>query len=106
MPKAAVPEEMKVIVIDRFGPPNVFELRTVPVPKITATQVLIRVQVASVGTWDAKIRDGSWAEVDTFPQILGTDGCGVVAAVGSGVPRGRRGARGFGRPVPAGCVLP
>jgi NADPH:quinone reductase-like Zn-dependent oxidoreductase len=89
-------------VIDRFGPPNVFELRTVPVPKITATQVLVRVQVASVGTWDAKIRDGSWAEVDTFPQILGTDGCGVVADVGSRVTRFRRGDRVLGYQFPEG----
>lgn len=102
MAKATIPATMQAVAIDRFGPPDVLELRTMPVPKITPSQILIRVQVAGVGNWDAKIRDGSWAEEKSFPQIPGTDGCGVVVAVGSRVTRFRRGDRVIGFQYPAG----
>jgi NADPH:quinone reductase-like Zn-dependent oxidoreductase len=38
--------------------------------------------------WDAKIRDGEWADDDVhFPLILGTDGAGVIAERGEQVRR-------------------
>jgi NADPH2:quinone reductase len=83
-----VPEQMKAAVIDRFGPPSVFRIATVPVPALGPREVLIALYAAGVGFWDAKIRDGTWAEGDEkFPLILGTDGAGVVAAVGRSVRR-------------------
>ncbi len=80
-------DTMKAVAIDRFGPPDVLQLRTLPVPRITASQVLIRVDTAGVGNWELSLRDGSWAEKKTFPQILGTEGSGVVVAVGARVTR-------------------
>ena len=50
--------------IDRFGPPSVLKLRTVPVPKLGPSEVLIALHAAGVGIWDAKVRDGTWAEGD------------------------------------------
>ena len=74
---------MKAAIIDRFGPPGVLALRTVPTPDVGPREILIALHTAGVGIWDAKIRDGTWAEGDErFPLILGTDGAGVVAAVG------------------------
>ena len=79
---------MQAVAIDRFGPPSVLESRTIPVPKVGPSEVLIALHAAGVGIWDAKIRDGTWAEGDErFPLVLGTDGAGVVAARGVRVRR-------------------
>jgi NADPH:quinone reductase-like Zn-dependent oxidoreductase len=77
---------MKAAVIDRFGPPGVFALREVPTPEVGPGELLIALHAAGVGIWDAKIRDGTWAEGDEpFPLILGSDGAGTVAALGARV---------------------
>ena len=79
---------MQAVAIDRFGPSSVLESRTIPVPKVGPSEVLIALDAAGVGIWDAKIRDGTWAEGDErFPLVLGTDGAGVVAARGVRVRR-------------------
>ena len=84
----ATPTTMQAMAIDRFGPPSVLESRTMPVPKVGPSEVLIALHAAGVGIWDAKIRDGTWAEGDErFPLVLGTDGAGVVAARGARVRR-------------------
>ncbi|MDB4966818.1 MAG: Bifunctional protein: zinc-containing alcohol dehydrogenase [Myxococcales bacterium] len=81
-----VPTTMKAAAIDRFGPPDVLTSRTVPTPRVGPGEVLIALHAAGVGFWDAKIRDGTWAEGDErFPLILGSDGAGTIAALGSRV---------------------
>ena len=84
-----IPETMRAAAIDRFGGPNVLSLHTLPVPKVGVGEVLIAVDTAGVGVWDAEIREGSWTPSNRtrFPLVLGTDGSGVVAALGSGVRR-------------------
>ena len=63
-------------------------------PPLGPREVLIALAAADVGIWDAKIRDGTWAEGDEqFPLPLGTDGAGTIAAVGSRVRRLRVGDR-------------
>jgi len=89
-----IPETMQAAVIERFGTPSVLELRTLPVPEIAADEVLVAVHTAGVGSWDAEIRAGWWPEGrPRFPVVLGTDGSGEVAAVGSRVRRLARGDR-------------
>jgi NADPH2:quinone reductase len=84
----ATPTTMQAMAIERFGPPSVLESRTMPVPKVGPSEVLIALHAAGVGIWDAKIRDGTWAEGDErFPLVLGTDGAGVIAARGARVRR-------------------
>lgn len=86
--KRSTPAEMKAAVIDEFGPPSVLELRDVPVPRPGPREVLVAVHAAGVGMWDAKLRDGTWAEDDVhFPKIIGIDGAGVIAEVGERVRR-------------------
>ena len=82
----AVPSEMKAAAIDKFGPPSRITLHTVPVPRPGPREVLIAVEAAGVGIWDAKIRDGEWAKDDVkFPLVLGLDGAGVVVEKGDRV---------------------
>ena len=84
---------MRAVAIDRFGDPDVLVMHELPIPKITAQEVLIKLDTAGVGIWDAKARKGAWGETDKFPLILGTDGSGVVADVGAQVKRVKAGDR-------------
>jgi len=95
MPPPAVPATMKAAAIDRFGPPSVLKLCTLPVPEPGPHEVLIALHAAGVGGWDAEIRDGTWQppKKPRFPLVLGTDGAGVVVARGARVRRFRPGDR-------------
>src|ERR1700730_15763465 len=83
-----VPEVMQAAAIDRFGEPDVLTPHTLPVPTPDPGEVLIALDTAGVGPWDLDIR-GSWypGRRPRFPLVLGTDGAGTVAAVGSRVRR-------------------
>jgi NADPH:quinone reductase-like Zn-dependent oxidoreductase len=79
---------MRAAAIDKFGPPDVLTIHTLPVPKPGANEVLIAVHAAGVGIWDAELRKGSYKEGnERFPLVLGTDGAGVIAEVGKNVDR-------------------
>jgi NADPH:quinone reductase-like Zn-dependent oxidoreductase len=83
-----IPATMRAAAIDRFGGPEVLSVHTLPVPEPNAHEVLIAVDAAGVGTWDASQRNGEWVEGDEdFPLILGIDGVGTVVAVGARVER-------------------
>jgi NADPH2:quinone reductase len=88
-----IPESMKAAAIDRFGPPSVLRLHQLPVPNPGPREVLIALDTAGVGSWDASIRDGSWRKPGRprFPLIPGTDGAGIVVAKGARVRRFRLG---------------
>src|SRR5437763_8271113 len=86
---------MRAAAIDRFGPPSVITVHTLPVPQPGPRQIVIAIHAAGVGSWDESIRDGSWrpAGRSRFPRVLGTDGAGVVVAKGARVRRFRIGDR-------------
>jgi NADPH2:quinone reductase len=85
----AAPTTMRAVTLNRFGGPEVLESQHVPVPELDADEVLIRLEIAGLGEWDAFEREGGYAEMlgtePTFPYILGSEGSGRVAAVGAGV---------------------
>jgi len=83
-----VPQVMRAAAIDRFGGPEVLTIHSLPVPRPDPDEVLIAVHTAGVGSWDADMRGGWWPEGrPKFSVVLGTDGAGKVAAVGSRVRR-------------------
>jgi len=86
---------MKAAAIDRFGPPSTLMLRELRTPEPGPNEVLIAIDTAGVGVWDASIRDGSWRKPGRtrFPLIPGVDGAGVVVAKGARVRRLRIGDR-------------
>ena len=88
----AIATEMRAAAIDRFGGPDVLTLHTLPVPALDPSEVLIAIDTAGVGPWDADMRAG-WSPSGRahFPLVLGTDGAGIIAAVGPRVPRFRPG---------------
>ena len=78
-----IPEIMNAAAIDRFGGPEVLATHKVPVPRIDKGEVLIALDTAGVGPWDAEMRAGWYpGDAPTFPLILGTDGSGTVVAMG------------------------
>ena len=93
-----VPERMRAAAADRFGSPSVLKLHQLPVPKPGPHEVLIRLDTAGVGSWDASIRDGSWKKPGRahFPLVPGVDGAGTVVARGARVRRFRAGDKVYG----------
>jgi NADPH2:quinone reductase len=84
-----IPGSMNAIALEKFGPPDVLTLHTLPVPLPGPSEVLIELHAAGVGSWDASVRDGSWKPTGRtkFPLVPGTDGAGVVVMRGSRVRR-------------------
>jgi len=88
---AALPLTMRAAVIDKYGDERAIDVREMPMPRPGASEVLIRVDTAAVGSWDAGARSGEIKTEHGFPLVLGVDGSGVVAEVGSRVTRLKRG---------------
>jgi NADPH:quinone reductase len=87
-----LPTTMKAAVLDKAGPPQAIHITSVPVPHLTRGHVIIKLDYASVGIWDAKQRSGEWGAVKPG-TILGADGAGTVVAASSDVTRLRVGER-------------
>jgi NADPH2:quinone reductase len=84
----ALPKTMRAAAIERFGGPEVLSILSLPVPIPGPGDVLIAIETAGVGGWDAEMRSGSLPSSNAkMPLVLGTDGSGHVAAVGSRVRR-------------------
>lgn len=85
------PTTMKAVVLDRFGGIEELVPREIAVPELAAGDVLIKVEYAGAGSWDAEERegdyDGAFGVPSTFPYVLGWDGAGTVAATGRDVTR-------------------
>src|SRR6202041_4036469 len=81
---STLPKVMKAAVVDTAGPPEAIHIKEVSVPALPANHVLIALEYVGVGIWDAEQRAGSWGTVKPG-TILGADGSGTIAAVGSEV---------------------
>ena len=75
---------MKAARVLRFGPPSVITVDDLRRPEAGAGQLLVRVQAAGVGNWDALIRDGR-VQLQPLPIILGSELSGIVDGVGTEV---------------------
>jgi len=84
---------MKAIVVHEFGGPEVLKLEEVPTPKPAAGQVLVRIHGAGVNPYDTYMRAGTYAVKPPLPYTPGSDGAGIIEAVGDGVKKVRRGDR-------------
>ena len=83
-----VPRTMFAAAIDRFGGPEVITAHALEVPEVDAGEVLIAIDTAGVGGWDADVREGLFApRKPHFPLVPGYDGAGIIAKVGSRVRR-------------------
>ncbi len=94
---------MRVAAAERYGAPEVVSIQERPVPVPGPTDVLVRVEAASVGSADSASRLGEPRFVRLFfglwrprQPVLGSDFAGVVTAVGSEVSDFAVGERVFG----------
>ena len=78
---------MKAILVGEFGGPEVLKLKQVPTPQPAAGQVLVRIYAAGVNPYDTYMRAGAYARKPPLPYTPGSDGAGVVEAVGDGVKK-------------------
>jgi NADPH:quinone reductase len=86
-------EKMKAIRVHEFGGPEVLKLEDVPTPKPSSGQVLVRIHAAGVNPYDTYMRAGTYAIKPALPYTPGSDGAGVVDAVGEGVKKVKQGDR-------------
>jgi NADPH:quinone reductase-like Zn-dependent oxidoreductase len=95
---------MKAVVQDRYGPPDVLELREIERPAVGDGDVLVRARAASVNPQDWHLMraspfviraKGTGLRVPKSP-VRGTDAAGEVEAVGKDVTRHRPGDEVFG----------
>jgi NADPH:quinone reductase-like Zn-dependent oxidoreductase len=95
---------MRAIVRDRYGSPDVLELRDIGMPEIADDEVLVRVHAAGVGrdVWHVMaglpypIRIAGYGLGAPNNPVVGSDVAGVVEAVGKNVSRFRPGDEVFG----------
>ncbi len=94
---------MKAIVQERYGPPDVLELRDVDRPTIDDDSILVRVRAASINAYDWHMMRGSPYLVRMMAGLrkpkstaVGVDVAGEVEAVGKNVTEFRPGDEVFG----------
>jgi NADPH:quinone reductase-like Zn-dependent oxidoreductase len=84
---------VKAIVFSQHGGPEVLQYTEVPEPKISATDVLVRVRAVAINHLDLWVRQGIPGVPIPLPHIPGSDVAGEVAKTGelvSGVKVGQK----------------
>ncbi|NKQ51734.1 zinc-binding dehydrogenase [Amycolatopsis sp. K13G38] len=75
----------RAVLIERFGGPEVLDLREVDKPTPGPGELLVRVLASGTNPVEAKIRQGVVMPDLPLPAVLGGDVSGVVEAAGAGV---------------------
>src|SRR5260370_35688736 len=90
---------MRAFVLSRYGGPEHTALPEVPQPSPRAGEFLVRVHAAGLNPVDYKTRAGPMRVIRKYPLpiVMGNELSGVIEAVGPGVTRFAKGARGFAR---------
>src|SRR6516164_3535002 len=84
---------MKLVQIDKPGPPGVMQILDVPVPEPKSGEVLIKAHAIGVGMPDCLIRAGTYSWMPPLPATPGTELAGIVEKVGAGVTTRKTGDR-------------
>ena len=78
---------MKAAVVREFGGPEVIRVSQIDRPTPGAGEVLVKVNAAGVGPWDAFVRAGMSAISQPLPLTPGSDISGTIEAIGPGVQK-------------------
>src|SRR5579872_6051417 len=89
--------EMRAVVITRFGGPEVLEIRRVPVPELGSAEVLVRVHASALNRADLLQRRGHYPAPPGAPaDIPGMEFAGEVHEIGSAARLWKPGQRVIG----------
>ena len=76
----------RVVFFDRLGPPEVLQIRDVPLAEPGPGEVRIAVEAFGLNRSESQMRQGTYPMIDaTFPSRVGKEAVGRVTAVGPGV---------------------
>ncbi|MBM4186020.1 MAG: NADPH:quinone reductase [Gemmatimonadetes bacterium] len=98
---------MYAVRVHQFGDPSVLRYEEVPTPEPGPGQVLVKIGAIGVNPVDTYIRSGRYGALPALPYVPGSDGAGVVAALGPGASAWKVNDRVFfhgtasGRPIGA-----
>jgi NADPH:quinone reductase len=84
---------VKLIQVDKPGPPGVMQILDVPVPEPKPGEVLIKAHAIGVGMPDCLIRAGTYSWMPPLPVTPGTELAGTIEKVGDGVASRKIGDR-------------
>ncbi len=81
---------MKAIVCEKYGPPDVLQLRETPKPVLKENEALVKIRAASLNAADLEMLRGDFVTRMVSPlkpkhKIPGTDFAGVIDTIGSRV---------------------
>jgi len=82
---------MKAVRVHKYGGPEVLTIDDIPVPEPKAGEARVKIEAIGVNFIDIYQRTGLYP-IQT-PFTLGSEGAGVVDAVGPGVTEVRKGDR-------------
>lgn len=84
---------MRAVICESFDGPHALRVGQMPEPTLEAGQVQVDVHAAAVSFMDYLMVSGKYQMKPATPFVPGTDGAGIVRAVGGGVSRFRPGDR-------------
>ena len=78
-----IPDDMKAVVFNEYGDPDVLKFTDFPVPKLAPGEALVKVHAVSLNGYDLMARAGRYKpNKGKFPHILGGDFGGELVALG------------------------
>lgn len=78
---------MRAIIMEKTGPADVLQLRSVDDPVAAPHQVIVDVAYCGCNWADTQVRAGIYPHPMQYPMILGFEVSGVISAVGSAVSK-------------------
>src|SRR5919198_2259231 len=84
---------MRAVVITRYGPPEVLEVRELPDPPVGPGEVRIAVKAAGINFADTMARIGMYPDAPKIPCVVGYEVAGEVESAGEGVESHKVGDR-------------
>ena len=84
---------MKQIIISKYGPPEVLQVREVTTPEPSANEVRVKIHYAGVNFAEVMARMRLYPGAPKPPTTIGAEGCGIIEKVGNDVTQWQVGAK-------------
>jgi NADPH2:quinone reductase len=84
---------MRAVICAGFDGPDALRVGEMPEPELAPGKALVEIHAASVSFMDCLMVSGKYQMKPATPFVPGTDGAGIVRAVGAGVTRFKPGDR-------------